>query len=55
MSALKQSWTKISRFIIGLEDALDPMEEYIRALGNRVEKPERDVGRLETQLHSRQQ
>ena len=53
MSALKQFWTKISRFIIALEDARDPMEEYIRALGNRVEKLERDVGRLETQLHSR--
>jgi hypothetical protein len=55
MSALKQLWTKISRFIIALEDARDPMEQYIRALGSRVYKLERDVGCLETQLHSRQQ
>jgi hypothetical protein len=55
MSALKQFWTKISHFIIALEDARDPMEEYIRALGSRVERLESDVGRLETQLHSRRQ
>jgi hypothetical protein len=54
MSALKQLWTKISHFIIALEDARDPTEEYIRTLGKRVEKLERDVGHLETQ-HSRQQ
>jgi hypothetical protein len=52
MSALKQLWTKISRFIVALEDARDPMEGYIRSLGSRVEKLERDVGRLETQLRS---
>ena len=55
MSALKQLWTKISRFIVAMEDARDPMEEYIRALGSRGDKLERDVGRLEEQLNSRQQ
>jgi len=55
MSALKQLWTKISRFIVALEDAHDPLEGYIRSLGSRVEKLEGDVGRLETQLRSQQQ
>jgi hypothetical protein len=31
------------------------MEGYIRSLGSRVEKLERDVDRLETQLRSQQQ
>jgi hypothetical protein len=53
MSALKQLWTKISQFVIALEDARDPMEEYVRTLGRRVEKLERDVERLEVQPHSR--
>ena len=52
MSVLKQLSTKISRFIIALEDARDPMDEYILTVGKRVEKLERDMSRLETELHS---
>ena len=55
MSALKRLCSKSPRFIVALEDARDPMEEYIRALGSRGERLERDVGRLETQLHAPQQ
>jgi len=34
-----------------MEDASGPMDSYVLALGKRVEKLERDVERLEGQLH----
>jgi hypothetical protein len=52
LGALRQLWTRFSRFIIALEDARDPMEEYTLSLANRVEKLEHDLARLERQLHS---
>jgi len=51
MSGLKGLWTKTARFIEAMEDASGPMDSYVLALGKRVEKLERDVGRLEGQLH----
>jgi hypothetical protein len=34
-----------------MDDASAPMDSYVLALGKRVEKLERDVKRLEGQLH----
>jgi hypothetical protein len=51
MDALKQFWIKAARFIEAMEDASAPMDSYVLALGKRVEKLERDVERLEGQLH----
>src|SRR5215217_2963254 len=50
-SGPKGLWTKTARFIEAMEDASGPMDSYVLALGKRVEKLERDVERLEGQLH----
>jgi len=53
MSALKRLWTKIARFAEALEGIDDPTGHYMFSLGKRVDKLERDLERLERQLHSR--
>ena len=52
MSVLKRLWTKIARFAEALEGMDDPTGDYMFSLGKRVDKLERDVEHLETQLHS---
>jgi len=51
MGSLKQFWIKTARFIEAMEDAGAPLDNYVLALGKRVEKLERDVERLAEQLH----
>ena len=52
MSALKRLWSKIVWFIQALEGIDDPAGDYMFALGKRVDKLEREVEQLETQLHA---
>jgi hypothetical protein len=53
MSVLKRLWTQNVSFVKALEGIDDPAGDYMLALGRRVEKLEREVERLEGQLHSR--
>lgn len=53
MGAMKRLWTKIARFAEALDGADDPVGDYILSLGKRVDKLERDLSQLESQLLSR--
>jgi len=53
MSVLKGLWTQIARFAEALDGVDDTMGDYLFSLGKRVEKLERHVEHLESQLHSR--
>jgi len=53
MDWLKRLWTKIACFFEVLDGIDDPMGEYMFSLGKRVDKLERDVERLQKQMHAR--
>jgi hypothetical protein len=53
MDILKRLWTKIAGFAEAMEGMDDPTGDYIFSLGKRIDKLERDVEHLESQLHSR--
>jgi hypothetical protein len=53
MSGLKRLWTNLKQFAEAFEDIEDPKGNYIRSLGTRVDKLERDVQHLERQLQPR--
>jgi hypothetical protein len=46
MSVLKRLWTRIARFAEALEGIDDPRGDYIFAVGERVDKLEREVAHL---------
>jgi hypothetical protein len=52
MSGLKRLWIKIVGIFEALEGMDDPAGDYMVSLGKRVDKLERDLERLEGQLHS---
>lgn len=52
MNTLKRLWIRIAQFAEALEGMDDPMGDYMFSLGKRVEKLERDLDHLKTQLHS---
>jgi hypothetical protein len=52
MDVLKRLWTKIARFAEAMEGVDDPKGDYMFSLGKRVDKLERDLEHLESQLHS---
>jgi hypothetical protein len=52
MNILKRLWTRIVRLAQALEGMDDPIGDYMFSLGKRVDKLERDLARLEEQLHS---
>ena len=53
MSALKRLWTKMARFAEALDGIDDPTGDYMFSLGKRVDKLERDMRHLESELQSR--
>jgi len=52
MSIAKRLWTNFVRFAEALEGMDDSTGRYLLSLGKRIKKLERDVERLERQLHS---
>lgn len=50
MSILKRLWIGIVRYIEALEGIDDPVGDYMLSLGNRIDKLEYDLDRLERQL-----
>jgi hypothetical protein len=52
MSGLKRLWTRIVGIFEALEGMDDPTGHYMLSLEKRVDKLERALERLETQLHS---
>ena len=52
MSGLKRLWTRIVGIFEALEGIDDPTGDYMLSLEKRVDKLERALERLETQLHS---
>lgn len=53
MSRLNRLWTSIARYVKALEGMDDPVGDYMFSLGKRVDKLERDLSHLESQLHPR--
>lgn len=52
MTVLRRLWAKFGRFAEALEGCDDPTGDYILSLANHVDKLERRVAHLETQLQS---
>ncbi len=52
MSAIRQEWTRIARFVGDLEGIDDAGGDYLFVLGRRMGKLERDFQQLERQLNS---
>jgi hypothetical protein len=52
MGVLERLWTKIARIAEALEGMDHPRGDYMFSLGKRVDKLERDVEHLESQLGS---
>ena len=50
MSVLKRLWIQIVHLAKALEGIDDPAGNYMFVLGQRVDKLERDVARLESEL-----